>query len=164
MSNTQAQISPSGYNIRLLAVAWLMAYGQDYGGIWARSGLAQMLTSAACVSACGVFCTFPHYISLRLSARSLGCKAPHNKFFWESRLTFIWYCFPQPLTLICWRGGVKLLPSGHSFCYHFVVARSYGERFGDMVGSEQVYHSPFSQYGGSKPKVVKINSEDLNAW
>jgi len=28
-----------------------------------------------------------------------------------------------------------------------------------MVGSEQVYHSPVSQYGGSKPEVVNTNSE-----
>jgi len=30
-----------------------------------------------------------------------------------------------------------------------------------MVGSEQVYHSPVSQYGGSKPKVVNKNNEKL---
>jgi len=30
-----------------------------------------------------------------------------------------------------------------------------------MVGSEQVYHSPVSQYGGSKPEVVNKNSEQL---
>jgi len=30
-----------------------------------------------------------------------------------------------------------------------------------MVGSEQVYHSPVSQYDGSKPEVVNKNSEKL---
>jgi len=30
-----------------------------------------------------------------------------------------------------------------------------------MVGSEQVFHSPVSQYGGSKPEVVNKNSEQL---
>jgi len=30
-----------------------------------------------------------------------------------------------------------------------------------MVGSEQVYHSPINQYGGSKPEVVSKNSEQL---
>jgi len=30
-----------------------------------------------------------------------------------------------------------------------------------MVGSEQVYHSPISQYGGSKPEVITKNSEQL---
>jgi len=30
-----------------------------------------------------------------------------------------------------------------------------------MVGSEQVYQSPVSQYGGSKPEVVNKNSEKL---
>jgi len=30
-----------------------------------------------------------------------------------------------------------------------------------MVGSEQVYHSPVSQYGGSKPDVVNKNIEEL---
>jgi len=33
-----------------------------------------------------------------------------------------------------------------------------------MVGLQQAYHSPFSQYGGSKPEVVNKNSENLNAW
>jgi len=28
-------------------------------------------------------------------------------------------------------------------------------------GSEQVYHSPVSQYGGSKPEVVNKNSDKL---
>jgi len=28
-----------------------------------------------------------------------------------------------------------------------------------MIGSEQVYHSPVSQYDGSKPEVVNKNSE-----
>jgi len=30
-----------------------------------------------------------------------------------------------------------------------------------MVGSEQVYHSPVSQYGGSKSEVVNKYSEQL---
>jgi len=30
-----------------------------------------------------------------------------------------------------------------------------------MVGSEPVYHSPVSQYGGSKPEIVNTNSEQL---
>jgi len=30
-----------------------------------------------------------------------------------------------------------------------------------MVGSEQMYLSPFSQYGGSKPELVNNNSEEL---
>jgi len=30
-----------------------------------------------------------------------------------------------------------------------------------MVGLEQVYHSPVSQYGSSKPEVVNKNSEKL---
>jgi len=30
-----------------------------------------------------------------------------------------------------------------------------------MVGLEQVYHSPVSQYGGSKREVVNKNSEKL---
>jgi len=30
-----------------------------------------------------------------------------------------------------------------------------------MLGSEQVYHSPVSHYGGSKPEVVNKNSEKL---
>jgi len=28
-----------------------------------------------------------------------------------------------------------------------------------MVGQEEVYHSPVSQYGGSKPEVINKNSE-----
>jgi len=29
---------------------------------------------------------------------------------------------------------------------------------------KQAYHSPVSQYGGSKPEVVNKNSENLDAW
>jgi len=61
--------------------------------------------------------------------------------------------------------------SGHSFCCHFVTARSQGKRFGDFKNvaglqdgrSEQVYHSPVSHYGDSKPEVVNKNSEKREA-
>jgi len=33
-----------------------------------------------------------------------------------------------------------------------------------MAWSEQVYHSPVSQYGGSKPEVVNKKVKNLNAW
>jgi len=33
-----------------------------------------------------------------------------------------------------------------------------------MVGSEQVYHSPVSQYGGSKPEVVNKNNKKLERF
>jgi len=31
----------------------------------------------------------------------------------------------------------------------------------DSIGSEQVHHSPLSQYGDSKPEVLSKNSEKL---
>jgi len=33
-----------------------------------------------------------------------------------------------------------------------------------MVGLEKVYHSPVSQYGGSKPEIVNKTVKNLNAW
>jgi len=33
-----------------------------------------------------------------------------------------------------------------------------------MVKSEQVFYSPVSQYGGSKPDVLKKTVKNVNAW